>query len=56
MKEADTELVAQNAKETYNRIPTVDLGSSTVTITPLEEWKPSIQLTLSENNSMVYCE
>ena len=57
MEEADAELAAQNAKETDNRIPTVDLESSTVTVSPSEERKPSVQLTLGENNSMaLYCE
>ena len=57
MKEADTEVVAQNAKETDTRIPTVDLESSTATLSPSGEWTPSVQLTLGENNSTaLYCE
>ena len=52
MEEADAELAAQNAKETDNRIPTVDLESSTVTVSPTEERKPSVRLTLGKNNSM----
>ena len=56
MEEADAELAAQNAEETDNRIPTVNLESSTVTVSPSEERKPFVQLTLGENNSMAYCE
>ena len=37
-KEADAKLATQNAEDTDNRIPTVDLGSSTVTVSPLGEW------------------
>ena len=55
-KEADAELTAQNAEETDTRILTVDLESSTVTVSPSEEQTPSVQLTLGENNSMAYCE
>ena len=57
MEEADAELAAQNAKETDNRIPTVDLESSTVTVSPSEERKPPVQLTPGQNNPMAaYCE
>ena len=39
MEEADAELAAQNAKETDNRIPTVDLELSTMTAIFNSNWK-----------------
>ena len=49
MKEADA--AAQNAEETNARIPTLDLESSPVTLSPTGEWTTSVQLTLGESNS-----